>query len=175
MPGSIENAWPGTSGSGVAGDDVRILMGLDADAVTGAMDEEVAVAVLGDDASADGIDVFARSPDDSRVDRRGLCALQDRVQLDELVRRLTDVDAPSDVAAVADAVVTDHRAPEVAQDDLAFLDHVIAGIVVRAGGVGAGGDDGEVHPVMPFGEDAPAQIGRHLGLGAADQCDVALL
>ena len=38
---------------------------------------------------------------------------------------------------------------------------------------GAGGDDGEVHPVVALGEQAPADVGRHLGLGAADERDVA--
>ena len=75
MPGSIENACPGTSRVGVAGDDVRIFVGFDADAVTGAVDEVVAVAVLGDDAPADGVDFFARRTHDRRVDRCRLCPL----------------------------------------------------------------------------------------------------
>jgi hypothetical protein len=41
--------------------------------------------------------------------------------------------------------------------------------VVRAGRVRAGGDDGEVHVLVPPLEDAPAQVGRDLGLGAPDQ------
>ena len=48
-----------------------------------------------------------------------------------------------------------------------------AGLVVGAGRVLAGGDDGEVHPVVALGQDAAADVGRHLGLGAPDQRDLA--
>ena len=75
--------------------------------------------------------------------------------------------------AVADAVVVEHRAAEVAQHDLAALDHARARLVVRAGRVGAGGHDGEVHAVVALGEEPPADVGRHLGLGAADERDLA--
>ena len=83
------------------------------------------------------------------------------------------MDAAGDVGAVADAVVAEHRAAEVAQHDLALADHAVAGLVVGAGGVGAGGDDGEVHPVVALGAQPAAELGRHLGLGAPDQLDVA--
>ncbi len=49
------------------------------------------------------------------------------------------------------------------------------GIVVRTGRIGARGDDGEVHSMMPFGQDASTQLGRHLGFGTAYERDVALL
>ena len=47
----------------------------------------------------------------------------------------------------------------------------LAGLVVGAGGVRAGGDDGEVHVLVALVHDAPAQVGRHLGLGAPHQRD----
>ena len=49
------------------------------------------------------------------------------------------------------------------------------GVVVRAGGVLAGGDDGEVHLVVALLDDAAAQLGRHRGLGAPDEVDLAAL
>ena len=81
--------------------------------------------------------------------------------------------AAGDVGAVADAVVAEHRAAEVAEHHLALADHAIAGLVVRAGGVGAGRDDGEVHAVVALGAQPAAELGRHLRLGAPDQLDVA--
>ena len=42
---------------------------------------------------------------------------------------------------------------------------------MRAGGVLAGGDDREVHSMVALGQDAPRQLGRHIGLGATDQRD----
>ena len=44
MPGSIENAIPGSSTSVVALDDVRLLVRLEADAVARAVDEVLAEA-----------------------------------------------------------------------------------------------------------------------------------
>ena len=95
--------------------------------------------------------------------------VQHGVELGELGRRLAGVDAAGDVGAVAGAVVGEHRAAEVAQHDLAGADDPVARLVVRAGRVRPGGDDGEVHPVVALGEQPAAEVGRHLGLGAPDQ------
>ena len=46
-------------------------------------------------------------------------------------------------------------------------------MVVRARRVLAGGDDREVHLLVALGEDPGRQLGGHLGLGAADERDVA--
>src|SRR3546814_4343481 len=64
-------------------------------------------------------------------------------------------------------------AAEVAEHGLALADHPVARFVVRAGRVGAGGDDGEVHTVVALGQDPPAELGRHVSLGAPDQLDLA--
>ena len=75
MPGSIEKAWPGSSGVRVAGDDVRVLVLLDADAVAGAVDELLAPAGLGDDPPGRGVDLLARRADDRRG-HRGLLGVE---------------------------------------------------------------------------------------------------
>ena len=46
---------------------------------------------------------------------------------------------------------------------------------MRAGRVLAGGHDGEVHLVVPFGDDPPAEFGRHRRFGAPDQFDLTTL
>ncbi len=107
-----------------------------------------------------------------RTDRRRrharlLRLAEDGVGLGDVRRYVAGEHAASRVAAVAV-----HRAAEVAQHDLAVGDHPVAGVVVRAGCVLAGGDDGEVHLVVPLGDEAGRDVGRHLGLGAADERDL---
>ena len=46
-------------------------------------------------------------------------------------------------------------------------------VVVRAGGVLPGGDDGEVDLVVTLGEEPGRDVGGHLGLGAPDEGDLA--
>ena len=46
---------PAAERAGVAGDDVRVLVGLDPDAVPGAVNEQVAEAGVGDDAAGHGV------------------------------------------------------------------------------------------------------------------------
>ena len=61
------NAWPGCERQVVARDHVRVLVGLDADAVTGAVDEPVAVAGVGDDVARRRVDGGARRADGRRL------------------------------------------------------------------------------------------------------------
>ena len=49
------------------------------------------------------------------------------------------------------------------------------GLVVRTGRVRSGGHDGEVHPMVPLGQQATPEIGRHVGFGTAGQRDRAAL
>ncbi len=116
---------------------------------------------------------LARCAHDRRGHRGPLGVVQHRVRLGDLARRLADVHAAGDVAAVADALGVEHRAAEVAQHDLARPDHPAARLVVGAGGVGAGRHDGEVHVLMALVDDAPGQVGRHVGLAAPGQRDLA--
>ena len=157
----------------VARDDVGVFVLLDADAVAGAVDELLAPAGLGDDPAGGGVDLLARRADDGGRHRRLLRVEQHGVGLGHLLGRLAEVHAARDVGAVADAVVAEHGAAEVAEHHLALADDAIAGLVVGAGGVVAGRDDGEVHPVVALGPQAASELGRHLRLGAPGQLDVA--
>ena len=67
------------------------------------------------------------------------------------------------------------RATEVAQHDLVDADHPRTRVVVRARRVLTGGDDGEVDLLVPLLDDAPAEVCRHLGLGAPDERDLPAL
>ena len=80
--------------------------------------------------------VLARRADAPRPRTAGrLRLVQHGVDLGHLGRRLAGDDAAGDVGAVPGAAVGEHRAAEVAQHDLAGLDHPGARLVVRAGGV----------------------------------------
>ena len=68
------NAWPGSSGSRLPDDEVRVLVRLEPDAVPGAVDEAVAEPAGGDDAARGGVDLLAR-----RADGRGAHRLLLRV------------------------------------------------------------------------------------------------
>ena len=79
-PGSTEKAWPGDQRQGVAGDDVGILVLLEADAVAGAVDERVAVAARGDDRPGRPVDRLAGRPRPGRRHSGGLGPLEQVVQ-----------------------------------------------------------------------------------------------
>ena len=85
----------------------------------------------------------------------------------EADRVRAEADAARDVAAVAV-----HRAAEVAEHDVTALDDTGAGMVVRAGGVLAGGDDGEVDRVVALDEQPGGDVGRHLRFRPPDERDV---
>ena len=70
MPGSIEKACPARAARS-SGDEVRILVLLEADAVTGAVDEAIAGARRGDGRPGDGVDRLARRADHGGRRRAG--------------------------------------------------------------------------------------------------------
>jgi hypothetical protein len=122
----------------------------------------------------------ARAPGAGRADGRGgdrlgLRLFEYGVEVSELGRRLTRVDASGDVRAVADAVIAGECATEVAQHHFARFDDPWSRFVMGTGGIGPTRHDGEVDPVVPFGDETPTDVVGHGGLGAADQLDVALL
>ena len=164
MPGSTLNACPGTSGVRLPGDDVRILVGLGADAVTGAVHEVLAVAGVVDHGARRGVDRLAR-----RADGRGLHP--GLLRGDEHVVRVAHlgIDVADDEHAGDVGAVAVHGAAEVAQHDVAALDHAVGRIVVRAGRVGAGGDDGEVGALVPAVEHALDQLAVDVELGATGE------
>src|SRR5205814_452507 len=127
----------------VSGDDERVLVLLEADAVAGAVDEVGAVAAVGDDAAGHGVDVLGRYAGAHGADGLGLGSLEDGVEVAELGRRLTGEHRACDVRAVPV-----HGAAEVAHDSLPAPDDPLARVVVGAGGIRAAADDGEVHVLV---------------------------
>ena len=114
------------------------------------------------------VDLLARRADGGGRHGGGLGLVQHGVGLGDLGGDFAGEHAAGDVGAVAV-----HRPAEVAQHDLVLSDDPIAGVVVRAGGVLAGGDDREVDLLVALGDDPRRQVGRYLGLGASDQRDPA--
>ncbi len=68
-----------------------------------------------------------------------------------------------------------HGAAEIAEHSVAGPDHGAIWFVVGRRGIGTGSHDGEVDPVVALVDQATTDVGRHLGLGASDQPDVAAL
>src|SRR4029077_4797184 len=77
---------------------------------------------------------------------------------------VADDEHPGDVGAVAV-----HGAAEVAEHDVAALDHAVARVVVRAGGVGAGRASGEVRPLVTALEHALDELAVDVELGATGE------
>src|SRR5205085_168539 len=136
----------------VAAHDVGVLVLLEPDPMTGAVHEPLAIAAVADELAGYTVDVLARRAHHRRGNGRRLRLLEHAVQLPNLGGWLaTGPHAPGDVGAVA----VRHGAAEVAQDHLVGVDDPAAGVVMGAGSVLAGRDDGEVDLGVAFG-DQPA-------------------
>ena len=143
-------------------------MGLHADAVTGAVDEVLAVPGVGDDLSRRPVDVLTMSPHHTGGHSGGVGVMEHGVRIGDLGGWPAEVNAASDVAAV-----TGHRAAEVAQHDVALGDNPSAGVMVRRCRVFAGSDDGEVHCLVPLGQKTGGDVGADLRLRATPEGDLA--
>ena len=99
--------------------------------------------------------------------------MQNPEQLEEFRFRLSRHHRAGDVRAVADTVAEAERTTEIAHDDLAPADDARARLVVRAGGVGATPDDGEIDALMAFIAEPGRDISGDLGLGSPDEGDLA--
>ena len=84
-------------------------------------------------------------------------------------------DIASDVGAVADAIVADHRAAEIAEHWFPGPDDPLTGVMMGAGGVLPGSDDGEIHAIVALLEDLAPEFGRDRRLGLPDERDLATL
>ena len=132
---------PGSSSIVVAGHDVRVLVRLQPDAVAGAVDEQLAVAGRLDDVAGGRVDAGGGDARPGPVARRLLRRLQHLVEREEVGAGVADGVRPGRVRAVAGR----HRAADVDDHRLAGPDDPVGQLVVRAGAVRPGRDDGEVH------------------------------
>ena len=120
-------------------DHVRGLVGGQAYAVSGAVDEVVAVAGVRDHCARCAVDVLAGDAGAYRLECGLLGAADDLENVPFLVSWLADVDGAGGIRSVA---VLD--AAEVEHHHVAGLDGALADLMVRIGAVGAGADDGEI-------------------------------
>ncbi len=118
----------------------------------------------------DAIDVLARRADRCCGHTGSLRLVEHGVGLGHVGGDLAGEHAARGVGAVAV-----HRAAEVAQDDLVLTDHAVAGMMVRARCVLARCDDREVHLLVTLLDDPATEVGGDLGLGPADERDLAAL
>ena len=154
---------PGHQGLGVAGHDVGILVGLQPDAVAGAVHEELAVAGRGDRLPGRRVDGLGGDAGPDGRARGLLGGLEHAVVLGELRRRLADGVGAGAVRAVA----AGHGPADVHHDHVAGLEDPPGRGVMRAGGVRPGRHDREVGLGVALLDDGVADVGGDLLLGAA--------
>src|SRR5262249_18697013 len=119
----------------VAGDDVRLLVDLQTDAVAGPVHEHLAVPGLGDQVTRGRVDRLRGHTWTHRVHGRLLGGLQDRVRLwDVSITRFADRIGASGVRVVP----VRERSADVDDDHVARLDHPVRQRMVRTGAVGSG-------------------------------------
>src|SRR6185312_12052044 len=128
---------PGLERPFVAGDDVRLLVGLEPDAVPGPVDEQVAQAGGVDDVTSRGVDARAGHPGAGPGAGGLLRGLEHLVRRESLGVDLAEGVRPGRVRAVPRG----HRAADVDHDELAGPQLAAGRLVVRARAVGAAGDD----------------------------------
>src|SRR6185312_9256409 len=163
-PGLDREAHAGLDRTGLALDHVRRLVDREADAVAGAVDEPLAVPGAGDHAAGGAVDVLAGGAGADRVERGLLGEADDVVHLRLLLGWLADVDGAGRVRPVAVL-----RAAEVQDDHVALLDDAVALLVVGVRAVRAGGDDGELGPLVSVCDEEACELGGDLGLGPAGE------
>ena len=142
-----------------------MLVGLDPDAVAGAVHEELAVPGVVDDLPGRSVDLGARRAHRGCSHARCMGGMQYLVQLGEPAGRRSNVDAAGDVGAVAHPVGPGHRPTDVEQDRFTNADDPVTRLVVRAGRVGARRHDGEIHPLVALVNDLAGDLGGHVGFG----------
>ncbi len=144
----------GCDGKGIATHHVGLFVRFHPDAVTGSMNEIVAPACINQHCTRRCIHRLAACADDSRHHTSFLRATQIAPCASNVCRWLTNMDATSDVAAIAA-----HRAAEIAQHDVAMRDDSLTWMVVRACCVVAGSHDRKVHHIVTLGEEPRRDIG----------------
>ena len=128
-----------------------MLVYLETDAMTGAMDEIATETAVGDDLTGGRIDILTRDP---RSDRGPSCVvggLHQCMNLSLSWRGLANYHGAGCVRVIAA-----DPASEVAHHHVAFPDDPVTRLMMRGCSVRAGGDDGGPCHVVPLGH-------RHLG------------
>ena len=167
-PGFDREGHPLPQRLAVAGDDVRLLVALEPDPVTGPMEERVAVALGLDRIAGGGVDGLGGDPGPDRAGRGGLGALQDAEQVPEpLVGAVRRVAAGHPERARDVRAVAVDRAADVEDDRLAGRDDALRRLVMGRGGVRARADDREMGLLVAFGDEALADLARDVRLRSA--------
>src|SRR5271165_1539928 len=121
---------PGLERLRVSRDEIGVLVLLDADPVTGPMEEVLSESCVVDDLSGHPIDVLGRDTCSGSRHRCRLSRREHLVTLGDLVRRRTGHDRAGDVGAVTDVVVDRVTPTEVADDRLSGPDDSRSGLVM---------------------------------------------
>ena len=135
------------------------------DAVPGAMNELVAIAILGKRRAGGTIDVAQSVSGPSGLERGLLGRDKARPCSSDVIGN-----RPGECAASGVAVEAIGDAPEVEQDHLVGLDHSIAGVMMRARRVRTGRHDDEDHRVVTRCQEPIMNVGLCL-LYTSDAAD----
>ena len=161
---------PGAQRLVVAGDEVRVLVALETDAVPGPVEERLAVARPRSDRARAASTARRRDAGANGPRGRGLRALEDLEQVPEaFVRSVARVAAGHPQRARDVGAVAAERAADVEHDRLAGLDDPVGCLVVRRRGVRARSDDRELGLVVALRDQPLADLARDVGLRAPDQ------
>ena len=147
-----------------------MLVSVETDAMTGAVEELLGVAGLADRPPRRAIDLLRRSAASRRRVAGLLGAPHGVVNAPDLVRdgALSDEEGARDVRGV-----TAHGPAEIAHHDIAVLDHALSGLVMRRCAVGAGSDDAELDLLVSFFKQERGQVACDLMLAAPGKAHVA--
>ena len=169
-PGLDREGHPLAKRLAVAGDDVRVLVAFEPDAVPGSVEERVAVALCLDRTPRRGVDLFGRDTRPNRTRRRRLGAVQDAEEMAEtLVRALPGVAAGDPQRSRDVGAVAVDRAADVEDDRFAGLDDTVGSAVVGRRRIGPRPDDREGRLVMALGDETFSDFVRDVLLGATDE------
>ena len=154
----------------VAGDEVRILVSVEADAVARPVEERLTVAGRVDHRARGGVDLLARDARSDGPRPAGLRLVQDLEQIPEtLVRTRRRVSAVDPQRSGDVRTVSAERSADIEDDRLPGADDAVRRLVVRGRGVRARGDDRELGRVVPFLDECVTDLACHVGLGAANE------
>jgi hypothetical protein len=138
-----------------------VLVTLEADPVTGAVNEVVSIPSLIDDRAHSAVHLCADHPRCRRLTPDRVGGRHQIVHITLHLRRLTYDERPGRIGVVA-AETT----PEVTYDHVTFANRPGARMMMRGGTVRPGRDDGELGDIVALADGHLPELSSHLDLGA---------
>jgi 5'-3' exonuclease len=148
----------------IPGDDVGLLMGFQADAVAGAMDEVAPQSSVLQQSTGNGVHLGTRDSGSHRGHGLALGALEGGISVEVVPTRITECVRASLVAAIS----VGHGPADVDHDGIAPREDTIRHLMVRACAMRTGSHDHEIDAHVARLQDERRNVATDLTLGAAD-------